>query len=166
MSSFRLSIESPVGPLTLVAGEEGLLAISFPGRRTVQAAEAPGHPLLRRAAAELAEYFEGKRQEFDLPLAPAGTPFQRAVWKELTTIGFGATCAYAELARSLGRPSAVRAVGAANGQNPIAIVVPCHRVLGADGSLTGYGGGLERKRWLLDHERAVRGKQTRLPWSW
>jgi len=165
MTLFRLSIESPVGPLLLVAGADGLTTVSFE-RRAPGAALAPGHPLLQRAAAQLREYFEGKRQEFELPLAAAGTPFQRAVWKELGTIGFGATCSYAELARSLGRPQAARAVGAANGQNPLAIVVPCHRVVGADGALTGYAGGLERKRWLLDHERDVRSRLTRLPYSW
>jgi len=165
MSLFRLAMGSPVGPLLLVAGPEGLTAISF-ASRAPRAAEAPGHPLLRRAAAQLGEYFAGKRQEFELPLAPAGTPFQRAVWKELTSIGFGATCSYAELARSLGKPSAARAVGAANGQNPVAIVVPCHRVVGADGTLTGYSGGLSSKRWLLDHEREVRARLTRLPFSW
>lgn len=165
MSLFRLPIESPVGPLLLVAGPEGLTAISFEARAP-RAAEAPGHPLLQRAARQLAEYFAGRRQDFELPLAASGTPFQRAVWKELCTIGFGATCSYAELARGLGKPSATRAVGAANGQNPIAIVVPCHRVVGADGALTGYGGGLARKRWLLDHERDVRVRQTQLPFSW
>ncbi len=165
MTLFRLAIESPVGPLLLVAGAEGLTEISFAGHRR-RAAEAPGHPLLKRAAAQLGEYFAGKRQEFELPLAPGGTPFQRAVWKELCTIGFGVTCSYAELARSLGKPAAARAVGAANGQNPIAIVVPCHRVVGADGTLTGYAGGLPAKRWLLDHEREVRARQTRLPFSW
>jgi len=165
MTLFRLHLPSPVGALVLVAGAEGLTAVSFEAR-PARAAEAPGHPLLRRAAAQLEEYFAGKRQEFDLPLAAAGTPFQRAVWKELGTIGFGATCSYAELARSLGKPSATRAVGAANGQNPIAIVVPCHRVVGADGALTGYSGGLLAKRWLLDHERDVRARQTRMPFSW
>jgi len=165
MTLFRLSIRSPVGPLLLVAGADGLTTVSFEARAP-RAAEAPGHPLLRRAAAQLGEYFDGKRQEFELPLAAAGTPFQRAVWKELCTIGFGATCSYAELARSLGKPSAARAVGAANGQNPIAIVVPCHRVVGADGALTGYSGGLAGKRWLLDHEREVRARQSRMPYSW
>lgn len=165
MTLFRLTVESPVGPLRLVAGADGLAEISFGGRAT-RGAEAPGHPLLRRAAAQLAEYFAGTRQDFELPLAAAGTPFQRAVWKELTTIGFAVTCSYAELARSLGRPSAARAVGAANGQNPIAIVVPCHRVVGADGALTGYSGGLLAKRWLLEHEREVRARQTRLPFPW
>lgn len=165
MTRFRLELHSPVGRLVLLAEAEALTAISFQAR-PARAAEAPGHPLLQRAAAQLEEYFAGKRQEFDLPLAPAGTPFQRAVWKELGTIGFGATCSYAELARSLGKPSASRAVGAANGQNPLAIVVPCHRVVGADGSLTGYAGGLPAKRWLLDHEREVRARQSRLPFSW
>ena len=165
MTHFRLTLESPVGRLRLVACAEGITEITF-GAGAARSAEAPGHPLLQRAAAQLAEYFAGSRQEFELPLAAAGTPFQRAVWKELRTIGFGVTCSYAELARSLGKPSAARAVGAANGQNPIAIVVPCHRVVGADGALTGYAGGLPAKRWLLDHEREVRAQQVRSQRAW
>jgi methylated-DNA-[protein]-cysteine S-methyltransferase len=110
-------------------------------------------PVLTRAAEQLAEYFAGERRDFDLPLAPRGTSFQVAVWRALEQIPFGATCSYGELARVVGRPSASRAVGAANGQNPLAIILPCHRVIGANGDLTGYGGGLPLKRWLLDHER-------------
>ena len=102
---------------------------------------------------QLGEYFAGERTRFDLALAPAGTRFQRAVWAALRTIPYGETRTYTEQAVAVGRPSAVRAVGAANGRNPIAIVVPCHRVVGADGSLTGFGGGIDRKRWLLAHER-------------
>ncbi|MBI5069848.1 MAG: methylated-DNA--[protein]-cysteine S-methyltransferase [Deltaproteobacteria bacterium] len=165
MTHFRLSLESPVGRLRIVTCADGLTEVSF-GAGAARGAEAPGHPLLRRAATQLAEYFAGTRQEFELPLAAAGTPFQRAVWKELCTIGFGVTCSYAELAKSLGKPSAARAVGAANGQNPIAIVVPCHRVVGADGTLTGYAGGLLAKRWLLDHEREVRARQVRSQRFW
>jgi methylated-DNA-[protein]-cysteine S-methyltransferase len=110
-------------------------------------------PLLERAGAQLDEYFAGKRRSFDLPLAPRGTEFQREVWAVLRAIPFGTTWSYARVALRLGRPGAVRAVGAANGSNPIAIVIPCHRVVGSDGSLTGYGGGLPRKRWLLAHEK-------------
>jgi methylated-DNA-[protein]-cysteine S-methyltransferase len=109
---------------------------------------------LEQVRAELAEYFAGERERFDFELAPRGTEFQRAVWSALTEIPYGTTTTYAALARHLGRPNAVRAVGAANGANPWAIVVPCHRVIGADGSLTGYAGGLERKRALLELERA------------
>jgi methylated-DNA-[protein]-cysteine S-methyltransferase len=110
--------------------------------------------VLDQAAAQLAEYFAGRRQEFSLALAPPGTGFQRLVWESLLRIPHGETRSYGELARSIGRPSASRAVGAANGANPIPIIVPCHRLIGANGDLTGYGGGLAAKRWLLDHERA------------
>jgi methylated-DNA-[protein]-cysteine S-methyltransferase len=105
---------------------------------------------------QLGQYFEGRRRVFDLPLRPEGTPFQRDVWKALVEIPYGETATYSEIARRVGRREAVRAVGAANGANPIAIVIPCHRVIGRDGSLTGYGGGLPVKRWLLDHEAGER----------
>jgi methylated-DNA-[protein]-cysteine S-methyltransferase len=108
--------------------------------------------LLKRPRARLQAYFAGELRDFELPLAAAGTPFQQSVWRALCDIPYGETISYGELARRIGQPKAARAVGLANGQNPIAIVVPCHRVIGADGSLTGYGGGLERKRWLLAHE--------------
>ena len=112
-------------------------------------------PLLDRLAAELAAYFAGECHGFTLRFAPQGTPFQRQIWQALCEIPCGQTCSYADLAQSLGRPTATRAVAAANGANPLAILVPCHRVIGADGSLTGYGGGLWRKRWLLAHEAAM-----------
>lgn len=105
-------------------------------------------------AEQLSAYFAGELRRFELELAPGGTTFQRRVWEALQCIPFGTTLIYSELAAEIGQPRAVRAVGAANGRNPISIVIPCHRLVGADGSLTGYGGGLERKRWLLDHERA------------
>jgi len=108
--------------------------------------------VLRRAAAQLAEYFAGARRDFDVPLAPRGTGFQQRVWRELAKIPYGQTRSYGELARSLGRPTASRAVGAANGRNPISILVPCHRVVAGTGALTGYAGGLAAKRWLLEHE--------------
>jgi methylated-DNA-[protein]-cysteine S-methyltransferase len=114
---------------------------------------APRAPVLARAVQQVAEYVGGSRTAFDLPLAPAGTAFQRAVWAELSRVGCGETRSYAEVARRLGRPAAVRAVGAANGRNPIALFIPCHRIVGADGSLTGYAYGLDRKRALLEHER-------------
>jgi O-6-methylguanine DNA methyltransferase len=112
------------------------------------------HDHTRAAAAQLTAYFERRRAAFDVPLAPHGTPFQRAVWQSLLAIPAGTTIGYAEQARRLGRPTAVRAVAGANGANRLAIVVPCHRVVGSDGRLTGYAGGVWRKRWLLDHERA------------
>jgi len=118
------------------------------------------HPVLRRAAGQLDEYFAGTRCDFDVPLAPRGSTFQRAVWDQLRTIPYGATVSYGDIARRLGLvPGASRAVGLANGSNPISIIIPCHRVIGADGSLTGYGGGLPRKRLLLDLESGVAGSR-------
>jgi methylated-DNA-[protein]-cysteine S-methyltransferase len=111
--------------------------------------------LLDRVEAQLNEYFAGKRTTFDLPLEPSGTDFQLSVWKLLRKIPYGVTTSYGELARRLGDPKATRAVGAANGANPIPIIVPCHRVVGSKGELTGFGGGIERKRWLLEHEGAL-----------
>ena len=107
------------------------------------------------ARKQLGEYFKGKRMTFDLPLAPEGTEFQQSVWKQLRKISYGRTKSYGEIANKVGNPRASRAVGAANGRNPISIIVPCHRVIGADGKLTGFGGGIERKRWLLEHEQKV-----------
>jgi methylated-DNA-[protein]-cysteine S-methyltransferase len=123
-------------------------------------------PLLARAREQLAAWFAGARTQFDLPLRPEGTPFQLAVWRELQAIPYGETRSYGQIAVRVGQPSASRAVGAANGRNPIAVIVPCHRVIGASGALVGYGGGMERKRWLLDHERTVlagRGVEARDP---
>lgn len=148
-----MAMQSPVGTLWLSAEHDQLVALDLPDR-PAPAARIGQSDVLVRAAAQLAEYFAGERRVFDLPLAPAGTEFQRAVWHALARIPFGVTCSYGDLARVIGRPSASRAVGAANGANPIAIILPCHRVIGASGALTGYGGGLPMKRWLLDHERA------------
>lgn len=154
MSLPTLVLETPIGRLTLAASGEALVAIDFPGGART-GPDGAGLPVLERARQQLLEYFAGSRTSFDLPCAPAGTAFQRAVWRELAAIPFGETRSYGELAARLGRPAAARAVGAANGRNPLPVVIPCHRVIGADGSLTGYGGGEERKRWLLRHERAV-----------
>lgn len=136
----------------LVASDTGLLRIDF-----IEAQATNGSTIanqhLDAAERQLTEYFAGERQVFDLVLKPMGTPFQLAAWQVLRTIRYGTTISYAEQARALGKPSAVRAVGGANGRNPLAIVVPCHRVVGADGRLTGYAGGVDRKAWLLDHER-------------
>lgn len=152
---YQLTRPSPLGALTLIASDEALVGLLMEQHGSpLPRAEARRTPLLARASAQLDEYFAGRREAFDLPLAPEGTAFQRAVWAVLRTIPFGVTWSYAQVARRLGRPKAVRAVGAANGRNPIGIVIPCHRVIGADGSLTGYGGGLPRKRWLLAHEKA------------
>jgi methylated-DNA-[protein]-cysteine S-methyltransferase len=152
-------IDSPVGPLVLAASDEGLHAIEFQPSRHPVARDGDwregDHPVLRQAATELGEYFAGGRRTFGLPLAPRGTDFQQAVWRTLATIPYGATVSYTELASRVGRPEAVRAVGAANGRNPLPIVLPCHRVIGANGSLTGFGGGLPMKRFLLDLEGAL-----------
>ena len=152
--------ESPIGPLTLVAGPRGLTAVEFPGRRRLPAG-AERRPL-PEPTRQLDAYFAGELREFDLPLDLQGTPLELAVWRALLEIPYGETASYGEQAAridpSLFDPDVepwqrARVVGAANGRNPIAIVIPCHRVVGADGSLTGYGGGLERKRALLDLER-------------
>jgi methylated-DNA-[protein]-cysteine S-methyltransferase len=119
----------------------------------------PGEAEFDAVASQLAAYFAGQLRDFDVPLAPEGTEFQKKVWRELCRIPFGETISYSELARRIGQPTASRAVGLANGRNPIAIIVPCHRVIGADGSLTGYGGGIDRKKWLLGHE-AMTGLQA------
>ena len=118
------------------------------------AVEADDHPVLAAATAQLAEYFAGRRQEFDIPLDLTGTEFQRAAWSALASVPFGETRSYRQQAEAIGRPKAVRAIGAANGRNPVPIVLPCHRIVGSDGSLTGYGGGLPIKEFLLNHEQA------------
>ncbi len=151
-------IDSPVGTLRLVADHEGLREIWFEHERHPKQAH-PGWvhapASLRFARAQLDEYFAGERQHFELPLHPVGTPFQLTVWQALRHIPYGVTISYGELARRIGKPQAMRAVGAANGRNPLPIVVPCHRVIGADGSLTGFGGGLPIKRQLLNLEQAL-----------
>ncbi|MEY2515426.1 MAG: methylated-DNA-[protein]-cysteine S-methyltransferase [bacterium] len=148
--------ESPLGALTLLGGPAGLSALRFPGRGNPLTEDDHEPELFADAVRQLDEYFAGRRKRFDLPLDLAGTPFQRAVWDALRAIPCGSTTTYGALARSLGRPAAVRAVGAAVGRTPVPIIVPCHRVLGSDGSLTGYFGGLQRKQALLDLERDMR----------
>jgi methylated-DNA-[protein]-cysteine S-methyltransferase len=143
-------IDSPVGPLTLVERDGALTQLSFGAH-----GDSPATALLRRAVKQLNEYFAGSRHSFDLPLAPSGTEFQLACWHALAEIPYGETRSYGEQARRIGRPDRARAVGAANGANPIAIILPCHRVIGADGSLVGFGGGLETKRRLLDLEAGI-----------
>jgi methylated-DNA-[protein]-cysteine S-methyltransferase len=160
MSEAYTRLASPVGELLLTAEEGRLTGLYLPADR--YARHAAAHPggagrddeVFAAARQQLAEYFAGERTAFDLVVAPVGTPFQQAVWSELRRLGHGETTTYAELARRIGRPTAIRAVGAANGANPVSIVIPCHRVIGSSGSLTGYGGGLEAKRFLLDLERA------------
>jgi len=156
--TYQIAVESPVGSLRIVATEEALVGLTLPGQPRalpVAARDGSGHPVLERARRQLAEYFAGERRAFDLPLAPRGTPFQQAVWRALLRIPLGETRSYGQIAAELGRRSGGRAVGAANARNPISIVIPCHRVIGADGSLTGYAGGEGAKRWLLEHERAA-----------
>lgn len=147
-----ITIASPLGPLRLYGDGDDLTGVYMTDQAPPDARE-ESSPVLERTAAQLAEYFAGQRQVFDLPLAPRGTGFQQIVWRALTRIPFAETSSYGELARSIGRPSASRAVGAANGKNPISIIVPCHRVVGANGTLTGYAGGLPAKQWLLAHEQ-------------
>ncbi len=151
------TVESPVGTLTLTAADDALVGLSFEmsrhPKRDKSAREDSAHPVLTVAIHQLHEYFAGERNAFDLPLLLEGTDFQKRVWEQLLLIPFGETCSYGDIARSLGDPKLTRAVGLANGSNPIAIVVPCHRVIGASGALTGFGGGLHSKAILLDLER-------------
>jgi methylated-DNA-[protein]-cysteine S-methyltransferase len=159
-------IETPIGRLTLCGRDGALTGVRFPGRGDALAEEARRPGALATAAEQLQQYFAGERRAFDLDLAPDGTPFQRQVWAALRAIPYGATVSYGELARTLARPDRARAVGAAVGRTPIPIVIPCHRVIGADGSLTGYGGGLQRKAALLDlEERTVRGLAPEPAWA-
>jgi methylated-DNA-[protein]-cysteine S-methyltransferase len=156
MNSYT-EIDSPIGPLLLKTDGEALTAIYMdvpnrPPRDLDECVRDAGAGPLPQAARQLEEYFKGERREFDLPLRMHGTEFQRRAWQSLREIPYGETRSYGEQAKRIGNPNASRAVGLANGRNPIPIVVPCHRVIGADGSLTGFGGGIERKRWLLAHE--------------
>ncbi len=166
-------VDSPVGPITLLATDDKLTGLYLSEQRYPPAADqfgaqqfgaqqfgaqqfgAPDDSPFAAAAAQLSEYFAGRLTSFDLPVTMTGTAFQRLVWSALRDIPYGTTVSYGELAAAIGRPSAARAVGLANGRNPISIIVPCHRVVGSDGSLTGYGGGLERKRYLLGLEHRV-----------
>jgi methylated-DNA-[protein]-cysteine S-methyltransferase len=165
--------ESPIGPLTLIAGPRGLTALDFPGRQRVPA-EAAKHPL-PKIVEQLEGYFAGERRSFELELDLRGTALQRAVWQKLLQIPYGETRSYGEQAARIDSAlfrtdvepwQRARVIGAANGRNPVSIIVPCHRVIGADGSLTGYGGGLHRKQALLDHERRTLGGEAPDPrWS-
>ena len=155
MTTYYTFIESPVGPIMLMSDGTALTGLFMNQHR--HGPDGPGEewkeeivPVLTEAKKQLTEYFAGERQAFDLPVtATEGTPFQRRVWDELSRIGYGETISYGELAKRIGDPKAVRAVGLANGRNPISIIVPCHRVIGANGKLTGYGGGLDRKATLI-----------------
>lgn len=161
MTRTHLVVDTPIGALTLVAEDDLLRAIYVEDQRHRPPDDRFGHPddgdsvVLKETARQLTEYFAGERSTFELPLAAEGTPFQRRVWEELCAIPYGETISYGELARRIGQPTASRAVGLANGRNPISIVVPCHRVIGSSGKLVGYGGGLERKQTLLALERGL-----------
>jgi methylated-DNA-[protein]-cysteine S-methyltransferase len=163
----HVRIPSPIGQLTLVAEDGSLtgLYMDVQAHRPADGAfGAQGDPAAEpfaSAAQQLAAYFAGQLTAFDLPLAPTGTEFQRRVWTALQAIPYGQTWCYGQLAEKIGSPSAARAVGLANGRNPIALVIPCHRVIGADGSLTGYGGGLDRKRFLIDLEETAAARPAR-----
>ena len=158
---FTTAVESPLGPLTLIARDGVLTNVSMHDQRHTSP---PPEGAIRDDAwfndvvAQLDAYFAGELSSFELDVDPLGTPFQRSVWTELSEIPYGETISYGSLAQRIGNPNASRAVGLANGRNPLAIIVPCHRVIGANGSLTGYGGGLERKSWLLEHEVRNRSK--------
>jgi len=147
-------VASPLGTMLLIARGNALAGVHFEGARYhpdigADAQRATSHPVLRAAQAQLDEYFAGRRTSFDLPLTPVGTAFQRAVWAAIAGVRFGTTIAYRELAARAGRPGSIRAAGTATGRNPWTVVVPCHRIVGANGALTGYAGGLGRKRALL-----------------
>ncbi|MGH8823319.1 MAG: methylated-DNA--[protein]-cysteine S-methyltransferase [Jiangellaceae bacterium] len=165
MTTYWTSVVSPLGPLLLTADDEGLTGLHMDGETHGPTAPRPDWvedaAPFAEVARQLDEYFAGDRTDFDLPLNPTGTPFQLQVWEALTAIPYGEVRSYGQIAEQLGRSGASRAVGLANGRNPIAVIVPCHRVIGASGSLTGYGGGLERKRLLLDLE-ARKSPQTSL----
>lgn len=162
VSPRRVTMDSPIGPLTLIADDGGLTHVLFAtnpltdlGLRAADVPEVPEDPVLRRAANQLDEYFAGDRTEFDVPLHIEGNNFEVDAWNAMTTIPYGETISYGEQSEIAGHPGAFQAIGAANGRNPIAIIVPCHRVVGADGSLVGFGGGLPLKRQLLDLESGV-----------
>lgn len=164
MSEFTTTYSSPVGLLTIKATDKFVSAVLFDKRdsdtlpeKMDTEATSYDHPLLNKCCKQLQEYFAGTRIEFDLPLKQQGTPFQQKVWDELLRIAYGKTISYLELSKRIGDVKAIRAVGTTNGKNQLAIIVPCHRVIGSNGTLTGYGGGLWRKKWLLDHEAKFGG---------
>jgi methylated-DNA-[protein]-cysteine S-methyltransferase len=169
---YFMTFDSPIGKLFLSSDGEAVtgLYMDVPNSPLAGSAGSSRQAVpspLAAAAVQLAEYFAGERRAFALPLSLAGTPFQREVWRALTEIPYGETVSYGELARRIGNPRGQRAVGLANNRNPVSIIVPCHRVIGADGSMTGYGGGLERKRWLLAHEgmpQTKDGFESRATW--
>lgn len=160
----QTELETPVGILQLIVSHAGIRALLWQTDDTrvhvgkTELVDPADHPVLRETQQQLERYFAGTLTTFDLPLDPIGTAFQLEAWRALSNIAYGKTASYAEQATNIGRPKAVRAVGAANGKNPISIIVPCHRVIGSNGSLTGFAAGIEAKRWLLDHERRLAGE--------
>jgi methylated-DNA-[protein]-cysteine S-methyltransferase len=167
---FHVEFASPIGQLLAIANDQGIVALHMLGSKngpgeTQYGRRDPHAKLLCTLQKQLDEYFAGERQVFDLPLAPIGTVFQLQVWRALLEIPFGETRSYGQQANAIARPKAVRAVGAANGRNPIAVIVPCHRVIGGDGTLTGYAGGLSKKEFLLRLERRVSGVSTSLSFA-
>jgi methylated-DNA-[protein]-cysteine S-methyltransferase len=151
MKSYKTYYKSQLGIIKIVGTQDCILSLDFVEQ--MQPGDDDPPFCVKECVKQIAEYFEGKRQEFFLNLDPHGTKFQRLVWRQLEKIPFGKLVSYAEIASVIGKPKACRAVGSANGKNPIAIIIPCHRVIGSDGGLTGYGGGLWRKAWLIEHER-------------
>ena len=152
MPLHRAYYYSPIGPIEIIGDESGVSEVRFAGRNAT-GRRTPPPPTLTDAVKQLSEYFDGSRKEFSLMLRVRGREFERKAWRALGRIPFGRTASYGEVARSLGRPGAARAVGRANQRNPFVIIIPCHRIIGADGRLVGYGGGLWRKQWLLNHEK-------------
>lgn len=153
-ATYKTYLDTPIGPLEIIGGMDGVQVVSF-----VDQVEDPSELVpeaLQDAVIQLKEYFQKERTQFDLKLDPDGTPFQRSVWQELQKIPFGKQISYQELANRLGDPKVIRAAASANGKNPIGVIIPCHRVVGSDGSMVGYAGGISRKKWLLAHESPVR----------
>ena len=146
-------IASPLGTLEIIGDTNGISVVTFRDEKIPQSEKIP--EALKTAVLQLQEYFEGNRTDFDLKLNPQGTDFQKRVWKELSQISFGKTTSYLQMAKNLGNPKVIRSAASANGKNPIAILIPCHRVIGSDQSMTGYAGGIWRKKWLLEHESPV-----------
>lgn len=144
-------LNTPIGTLEISASDKGVCSVYF----VAQAKSTNPNSITEATKMQLSEYFDSQRKHFELPLDTAGTEFQKSVWQALLNIEFGKTCAYQDIAQTLGNPKAVRAVGSANGKNPVSIIVPCHRVIGANGDLSGYAGGVDRKAWLLKHEGAL-----------
>jgi methylated-DNA-[protein]-cysteine S-methyltransferase len=154
MKEFKAYYLSPIGPLEVSGTSEGIVSVTFVKTRLPNDRNLP--ECVKEGIRQLEEYFKGARKNFSLKLLLQGTPFQKLVWQRLKKIPYGKLASYGEVARAIGKPNAYRAVGNANNKNPIAIIIPCHRVIGSDGTLVGYGGGLWRKEWLLDHEKRER----------